>query len=140
MSDIGEDVLAQPLSPQQLLILLTGRREAATPAGEGHQDTPAALATPQPNEAVLEKAALEELPQHPLDHHGQGALALREALRPQSQELIEKLKLDSLIEIGAVFLLLPLWAPAHPHHDSALDKRRKSYPVDSARARVEVIP
>jgi hypothetical protein len=55
-------LLAQPLRPQELLFLLARGAEAAASAREGHQDTLAAFAAPQPCKAVIEKPALEELP------------------------------------------------------------------------------
>jgi len=60
--DGQEHVFAQPLGPQELLLLLAGRTEATATAGEGDKDAAPALAAPEPGELVLEKAALQELP------------------------------------------------------------------------------
>jgi hypothetical protein len=68
VGDFGHDFVAHPLGPEQLLLLLAGGAEAAAAAGEGDQYAPSALAAPEPGEAVLEQAAAQELPQHPLDH------------------------------------------------------------------------
>ena len=60
--DAQQHLLAQPLGPQQLLLLLARGAEAAAPAGEGDEHAPAALTAPQSCEAVLQEAALQELP------------------------------------------------------------------------------
>ena len=80
VGDFGQDFVAQPLGPEELLLLLAGGAEAAAAAGEGDQNAPAALAAPEPGEAMLEKAAPQELPQHPLDHRSQRAVAPGETL------------------------------------------------------------
>jgi len=67
--DRGQHLLAQPLGPQELTLLLARGAEGAPATGEGHQHASAALATPQPGEAVLQETTLEELAQHPL-HYG----------------------------------------------------------------------
>jgi len=66
-------------------------------AGEGDQNAPAARAAPEPGEAVLEQAAAQELPQHPLDQRPQRAVAPGEALRPDPQQLLE-VALDEPVE------------------------------------------
>jgi hypothetical protein len=71
--------------------------EAAATAGEGHEHTPAALSAPQSCEAVFEKAALQELPQHSLDHQAKRPVLPDEARRPRPQELLEML-LDQTVE------------------------------------------
>jgi hypothetical protein len=50
--DGQEYLLAQPLGPEQLLLLLARGAEAATAAGEGNQNAFATLRTPEPCEAV----------------------------------------------------------------------------------------
>ena len=75
-----------------------GQKPAAA-AGEGDQNASAALTAPEPGEAVLEQAALEELPQDPLAHRPQRAVAPGEALRPDPQQLLE-MALDELVERG----------------------------------------
>jgi hypothetical protein len=89
VGDFGQDFAAQPLGPEQLLLLLAGWAEAAAAAGEGDQDAPAARAAPEPGEAVLEQPAAQELPQHPLDHRPQRPVAPGEALGPDPQQLLE---------------------------------------------------
>jgi hypothetical protein len=61
--DVSQHMLAQPLGPQELFLLVTRGAEATAPAGEGHQDAAAALAAPRPRETMLDQAALEETPQ-----------------------------------------------------------------------------
>jgi hypothetical protein len=51
MGRCGQDFVAQPLGPEELLLLLAGGTEAAAAAGEGDQDAPSALAAPEPGEA-----------------------------------------------------------------------------------------
>jgi len=55
--DGQEHVLAQPLGPQELLLLLARGAEAAAPTREGDEHAPAALRAPKPCEAVLQQAA-----------------------------------------------------------------------------------
>jgi hypothetical protein len=57
-----EQVFAQPLGPQELLLLLAGRTETAATAGEGDENAASALGVPEPSKRVVEKAALQELP------------------------------------------------------------------------------
>jgi hypothetical protein len=64
----SEKLLPEPFGTQELLLLLAGGAEAAPAAREGDEDASAALRALQPREAVLEQAALEELPQDPLNH------------------------------------------------------------------------
>ena len=80
--DSQQHFVAQPLGPQELLLLLARGAEAAATAGEGDQNALAALRTPQPCKAVLEKPALEELPQHSFDHRPQRPMLPNEARRP----------------------------------------------------------
>ena len=91
VGDRSQQLLAQPLRPQELLLLLARGAEAAPATGEGHENAPAALGAPQPGEAVLEEATLEELAQHPLDDRAQGAAGASEAPRPKTQQVLEVL-------------------------------------------------
>jgi hypothetical protein len=89
--DRSEQLLAQPLGPEELLLLLARGAEAAAAPGEGHENAPAALGAPQPGEAVLEQPAAQELPQHPLDHRAQRPVRAGEAPGPDTQQVLEVL-------------------------------------------------
>ncbi len=89
--DVQQHFVAQPLGPQQLLLLLARGAEAATAAGEGDQNALAALTAPQSCKAVLQEAALQELPQHPLHHRAQRPMLSGAAGGPNAQQLLEVL-------------------------------------------------
>jgi hypothetical protein len=91
VGDGSEELLAQPFGPEELLLLLAGGAEAAATAGKGDEYATAALGAPQPREAVLEEAALEELAQDPFHHRPQGPMLPDEAGGPDSQQLLEVL-------------------------------------------------
>jgi hypothetical protein len=97
VGDRGEHLLAQPLGPDELALLLARGAEGAAAAGEGDEHAAAALGAPQPGEAVLEQPAAEELPQHPLHDRPQRAVPAGEAGRPDSQQLLQ-VPLDQLEE------------------------------------------
>jgi hypothetical protein len=97
--DGQEHVLAQPLGPQELLLLLARGAEAAAPTREGDEHAPAALPAPKPCEAVHQQAALQELPQNALDNRPQRPVLPQEAHRPYPQQLLEVL-LDETVTVG----------------------------------------
>jgi hypothetical protein len=94
-----QHLLPQPLGPQDLLLLLAGGAEAAAAAGERAEHARAAGRAPEPGEAVLDEAALEEPSQHALDDPTQQAVGLGEALRIDAQEVFQVL-LDKPEERG----------------------------------------
>jgi len=89
--DRSEQLLAQPLGPEELLLLLARGAEAAAAAGEGDENAPAAIGAPQPGEAVSWDAAPDEPPQHALDGGPQRAVFLGEALVVHAEELVDVL-------------------------------------------------
>jgi hypothetical protein len=93
--DLGEHLLAQPLGPQNLSLLLARRAKRPAAAREGHQHAAPALWAPQPGEAMLEQTTVQELPQDALHHRAQRPVRPGEAGRPDSQQLLQ-MPLDEL--------------------------------------------
>ena len=95
MGGPGEHVLAQPLGPEDLPLLLARGAERPAAAGEGDEHAAPALGAPQPGEAVLEQPAAQELPQHPLHDRSQRSVLAGEAVGPDPQQLLQ-VALDEL--------------------------------------------
>ena len=114
VGDRGEHLLAQPLGPQDLPLLLARGAERPPAAGERHQHAPPALAAPEAGEAVLEQAAAQELPQHPLDHRSKRPVLPCEALGPDPQQLLQ-VALDELEQRRLARLSRPVDPAADLH-------------------------
>ncbi len=112
--DLLQHLLTQPLGPKDLPLLLARRAEAAAAAGEGDEHAAPALPAPEPSEAMLDEPAAQELPQHPFHHRTQGAVLAREALRPDTQQLVE-VPFDQLQERRLARLPRPVHPAIHLH-------------------------
>ena len=76
VGDRGQHLVAQPLGPQDLSLLLARGAERAAAAGKGDEHAAPALGAPQPSEAVLEQAAAQELPLGRISKRGDSYLRL----------------------------------------------------------------
>jgi len=99
MGNGRENLLLEPLCPQELALLLARRAKRPSATGERAKHARPAHRAPKPREAVFDEATAHEPAQHPLDHRPQRAMLPSEADGPDSQQLLEVL-LDQTEERG----------------------------------------
>jgi len=91
MGNGRENLLLEPLCPQELALLLARRAKRPSATGERAKHARPAHRAPKPREAVFDEATAHEPAQHPLDHRPQRAMLPSEADGPDSQQLLEVL-------------------------------------------------